>query len=90
MHAHERRPAPIRLVEEGQFAPVRIGPARADEDGLDCRLFAQVFGKGGFHWFGVAREVEVVGVCGGGDEGFDFGEGVRGDDVDGLEAWGGR
>ena len=31
------------------------------------------------------REGEVVALRGGGDEAFDFGEGVRGDDVDGLE-----
>lgn len=67
---------------------MRIRPPGADEDGLHRGLIPQVLGEGGFHRFGVARKVEVVGARGGGDEGLDFGEGVRGDDVDGLDAWG--
>lgn len=87
MDPHKRRPAAIRLVEKRQLAAMRVRAARADEDGLDRGLFAQVVCEGGFHGLGVAGEVEAVGARGGGDEGLDFGEGVRRDDVDGLDEW---
>lgn len=76
------------MIEERQLAPVRIGPPRADKDRLHRRLFPQVLGERGFHRLGVACQVEVVGAGGGGDEGFDFGKGVRRDNVDGLDEWG--
>ena len=89
MDAHERRPAVIGGVEMGQQRAVRVGAARADENGLDVGLQGEVVGEGGAHGGAdEGGEGEVVVVRGGGDEGVDGGEGVRRHDVDGLE--GGR
>ena len=87
MYPHERRPAPIRRIEMRQLAPVRIRASCTHEDGFDFRLHGQVIRKRGFH--ALAREMgegEMVGDGRGGDERVDFREGVRRDDVDGLEA----
>ena len=64
---------------------MRIRPARAHEDGADVVVGGQIGGKAGFHGRRVARESEVVAGGGGGDEGFDGGEGVGSLDVDRLE-----
>ena len=70
---------------------MRIRPARAHEYALDLAPFAQVVGESGFHaGVGVPRDGEVVLRAGRGDEGVDFGEGVRGDDVDAWDLWGER
>lgn len=83
MHAHERRPAAVGRLEGVEFPAVGIRPAGADEDGFDAAVGLQVAGEGIAHGrVGVPGEGEVVGLGGGGDEGVDGWEGVRGGDVD--------
>lgn len=86
MDPHERQPAPIRGVEMRQLPAMRIRSSRSHEYGLHVRSDIEVVGKGGFHArAGEVCKGQVVGGGRGGDEGVDFREGVRGDDVDGLE-----
>lgn len=86
MHPHKPRPPPIRRIEKAQLVPMRIRAPRAHKDGLHGRFLDQVVCERGDHAFaGVLREGEVVVGGGGSDEGVNFGEGMRGDDVDGLE-----
>lgn len=76
MHAHKRRPPPIRRVKVRQLRAVRVRAPRADKDGAHARVLREVGGKGGLHGRGAAREGEAVGARGAADEGLDFGEGV--------------
>ena len=71
---------------------MRVRAPSSHEYGADVRVGGEVGGEGEAHG-GVAVPVqgELVGGGGGGDEGFDEGEGVRGRDVDagqeGGEVW---
>lgn len=88
MHTHELRPAAIRGVEGGEVCAVRVCATRADEDGAYLGVGGEVGGEGGAHRVGVFGEGEVVGPCGGVDEGFHCWEGGGGGDVDGVELFG--
>lgn len=71
---------------------MRVGAPRADEDGADRGVVAEVVREGEAHGgVVVVLQGEVVVRGGGGDEGVDGGEGVRGGDVDcgekGGEVW---
>lgn len=62
---------------------MRVGAPGADEDSADMRVVGQVGGEGEAHGgVLVALQREAVVLRGGGDEGFDQGEGVAGRDVD--------
>ncbi len=91
MHPHERGPAVVRGIEGGEPRAVGIRAPRADHDCADRAAGAggEVLGEGGFHGGRrVLGEGEVVAGGGGGDEGVDGGEGVRGGDEDGGEGGG--
>lgn len=82
--AHEARPVRVRLVEEAEGGAVGVGPARADEDGLDAGALDEVLGQGGLHGLVRRGQVEVVRGRRLGDECVHLGEGPRGPDVQGL------
>ncbi|CAN8102634.1 unnamed protein product [Discula destructiva] len=91
MYPHKRRPAFVRRVKVRQLGAVRVRPPRAHKHGLEPGLLCQVGGERGAHGQRVPAQVEVE--LGGGrlDKRVDLGEGVRADDVDGLQRrWEGR
>jgi hypothetical protein len=85
VHAHEARPAVVRLVEVRQARAVRVRAARAHEHGAHARPRAQVRRERGLHARRLAREGERVGGAGGAHEGLDLRERVGRLDVDALE-----
>ena len=70
---------------------MRIRAPRPHKNGLYVGHFVKVVGEGVFHvGIFVARETEVILGGGGGNEGVDFGERVRGHYVDRAEEGGER
>lgn len=59
MYAHKSRPPPIRRIKVCEICAVRVGAARADENGLDGAPVTQVLVKSDLHGFGISDEVEV-------------------------------
>ena len=88
MNPHKVRPARIRGIEMFQFLPVRICPPSSNEYRFYPRPFGQICLQPFLHGKGVAFDIEVVfgGRCL--YEFVHLGEGVRRDNVDGLELLG--
>lgn len=67
---------------------MRIRSSSSHENGFHTRLHFQICLESFLHGHGEASEVELVGAGRIIDEAVDFGEGMFGDDVDGLESVG--